>query len=657
MLTAVSGRYGNTVTYTYDTAGRKSTEALTISGQTYTVSTAYDAAGQVSGYTYPDGKVVGRTYSDRGQLATLVYDGTTIDTRAYDDGGRMTSSSYHNGVSESRTYNNDNTLAGISFTGAAIGNLTYGWDENKNKTSESIGGTMSGYGFGVGGSGYDSEDRLVNWQRADAALDQAWNLSLVGDWNSITENATTQNRTHGPTHELVSVASQSVTHDAKGNMTLIPALLRGSSQTPNQPLKMKWDFENKLLAADIDNGSTDDVFYKFDALGRRVARHSVAAAQNTVYFQSGQQTIADYTAGTTASSPTYTYVYASYIDEPVVRASSGGSVNHYFHRNQQYSITALTDASGAIVERYAYTAYGTPTITDASGITRTTTAIGNRYSYTGREWDETLALYQYRARKYDSAGGRFCSRDPIRYVDSLSQYISRMSTIGADPSGMISVELKHELNVAGCSGCGGIDQNVSISVGQVPGAVDGIRAAPYYLVQELCVKQSGRYCHSACGEDCEINDSRPAPKMDCCHVEVVGRVDIVGKKAILFQLGHNGKEARQVSSIPDNWSFDSLGESSCHSTGTMSKWSRLILIEQSQELENIEKNYIPQDNACGDRTIKMGPGLPQAKLVGKIVGKSAFFTKTDWNCCPLQNRKNACGPAENKTVPESAGVE
>jgi YD repeat-containing protein len=345
MLTAVSGRYGNTVTYTYDTAGRKSTEALTISGQTYTVSTAYDAAGQVSGYTYPDGKVVGRTYSDRGQLATLVYDGTTIDTRAYDDGGRMTSSSYNNGVSESRTYNNDNTLAGISFTGAAIGNLTYGWDANKNKTSESIGGTMSGYGFDVGGSGYDSEDRLVNWERADAALDQAWNLSLVGDWNSITENATTQNRTHGPTHELVSVASQSVTHDAKGNMTLIPAVLRGSSQTPTQPLKMKWDFENKLLAADIDNDNTDDVFYKFDALGRRVAR--TASSATMVYFQSGQQTIADYTAGTAASSPTYNYVYASYIDEPVMRSTGSSGAKHYFHRNQQYSITAITDGSAA----------------------------------------------------------------------------------------------------------------------------------------------------------------------------------------------------------------------------------------------------------------------------------------------------------------------
>ena len=118
----------------------------------------------------------------------------------------MTSSSYNNGVSESRTYNDDNTLAGISFTGASIGNLTYGRDSNKNKTSESITGTMSGYGFDVGGSGYDNEDRLVNWQRSDSNLNQAWNLSLVGDWTSITENCSTQNRTHGPTDELVSVA-------------------------------------------------------------------------------------------------------------------------------------------------------------------------------------------------------------------------------------------------------------------------------------------------------------------------------------------------------------------------------------------------------------------------------------------------------------------
>ena len=96
-------------------------------------------------------------------------DSNTIDTRAYDDGGRMTSSSCH-------------------------------------KTSESIGGTMSGYGFSVGASAYDREARLVDWQRSDSILNQDCNLSLVGDWASVTENSSAQNRTHGPTHELVSVA-------------------------------------------------------------------------------------------------------------------------------------------------------------------------------------------------------------------------------------------------------------------------------------------------------------------------------------------------------------------------------------------------------------------------------------------------------------------
>ena len=30
---------------------------------------------------------------------------------------------------------------------------------------------MSGFGFAVGGSGYDKEDRLVNWERDDTNLD------------------------------------------------------------------------------------------------------------------------------------------------------------------------------------------------------------------------------------------------------------------------------------------------------------------------------------------------------------------------------------------------------------------------------------------------------------------------------------------------------
>ena len=57
-------------------------------------------------------------------------------------------------------------------------------------------------------------------------------------------------------------------------------------------------------------------------------------------------------------------------------------------RNQQYSITALTNGSGTIVERYADTAYGQPVFFDGSGSVIAASAEDNRYTYTGREWDE-----------------------------------------------------------------------------------------------------------------------------------------------------------------------------------------------------------------------------------------------------------------------------
>lgn len=242
-----------------------------------------------------------------------------------------------------------------------------------------------------------------------------------------------QNRTHGPTHELLTVASQSVEHDAKGNMTVIPAVLRPGSD----PLKLKWDFENKLRAADIDDDGNDDIYYRFDALGRRVARDD--GTDHVIFYQFGQQTLADYAAGAAANNPTYTYIFASYIDEPVMRGGSGGL--RYYHRNQQYSITALTDGGGTIVERYAYTAYGQGSFHDASGTVQTASASNNRYTYTGREWDEGLSLYHYRARMYDAVAGRFVSRDPIKYRGDFGLYhfLAQTPLSRQDPSGLLAV--------------------------------------------------------------------------------------------------------------------------------------------------------------------------------------------------------------------------
>jgi RHS repeat-associated protein len=109
---------------------------------------------------------------------------------------------------------------------------------------------------------------------------------------------------------------------------------------------------------------------------------------------------------------------------------------NYYHRNRQYSISALTDNSGAVFERYSYDAYGNTTILHPNGSTvRTNSSAGNYFMYTGRFNQVELGLHYFRARWYDPALGRFISRDPLGFVDGMSLYRGYFVPEGVDPSG------------------------------------------------------------------------------------------------------------------------------------------------------------------------------------------------------------------------------
>jgi RHS repeat-associated protein len=232
-----------------------------------------------------------------------------------------------------------------------------------------------------------------------------------------------------------------VATDVKGNITTLPVNLRPAGSTT--AMNLNWDSDNKLRSAEIDANGTADVNFQYDSLGRRVARSGTGGS--VVYVQMDQQTIADYPVGGAATTPTFRYVYASYIDEPVVRKTAGtGGTLVYFHRNHQYSVTAVTTSAGAIAERYAYTAYGLPTILDASGLPLTpqSSTLSNRYTYTAREWDATLGLHHFRARWMSPSAGRFLTRDPIGYVDGLSLYRVYFHSQSADPLGEYQVTVQ-----------------------------------------------------------------------------------------------------------------------------------------------------------------------------------------------------------------------
>ena len=112
------------------------------------------------------------------------------------------------------------------------------------------------------------------------------------------------------------------------------------------------------------------------------------------------------------------YIWGNYIDELLVMNDDAGDNSDYFVcRDHLFSPQTLVDGTGAIVERYDYDAYGSPTIYTEDGdddtwftsddTTATVSAIGVSYLFTGREYDSlddgSLALQYSRARYYSGA--------------------------------------------------------------------------------------------------------------------------------------------------------------------------------------------------------------------------------------------------------------
>jgi len=133
------------------------------------------------------------------------------------------------------------------------------------------------------------------------------------------------------------------------------------------------------------------------------------------------------------------YVYGSYVDELLAILPASGVVGErkFVHANHLYSVAALTDNTGAVVERYRYDAYGQRIVLAGDGVTlRWGSSHGNQVGFTGRYLDKETGLWYFRARYYSGSLGRFVNRDPLRYVDGMSLYRAYYVPNRLDPSGM-----------------------------------------------------------------------------------------------------------------------------------------------------------------------------------------------------------------------------
>jgi RHS repeat-associated protein len=119
------------------------------------------------------------------------------------------------------------------------------------------------------------------------------------------------------------------------------------------------------------------------------------------------------------------------IDELLARTDSGGSTAWYL-QDKLRTIRDIVNSPGSSLYNAVYDSFGKASSETGAG--------GDRFKFTGWEYDAETAKYYFRARYYDPAAGRFSELDPLgfeAYDTNLFRYVGNSPTTFTDPTGMV----------------------------------------------------------------------------------------------------------------------------------------------------------------------------------------------------------------------------
>jgi RHS repeat-associated protein len=166
----------------------------------------------------------------------------------------------------------------------------------------------------------------------------------------------------------------------------------------------------------------------------------------TYYLYTGQQLL-ETRVGTTSDTPQtaaiqYQYVWSpTGLNVPILRDTyADGAVvsadRLYYLTDANNNVTAVTDDTGAVQERYSYDAYGNATIYDADWVERSSSSVNNTLLFAGMFVDPTTGLYYARARWFNPSTGAFITQDPAQAETNLYGYAGNDPISESDPTGL-----------------------------------------------------------------------------------------------------------------------------------------------------------------------------------------------------------------------------
>ena len=398
-------------TYSYDHAGRL-----------LTVKHKLDALGEVT--------LVNNVYDDLGRLQSKSLHGSAVNKQTYAynirnwltgvSGSKFTQNLYYNtgngvvkynGSISSMTWKsgNESTVRGYKFTYDGLDrmlNATYGEtasiSTNANRFSENV-------------TGYDKNGNIKGLQRYGQLSSTSYGLidnltlTLNGNQLSCVEDAVST-AAYGTNTAFVNGASVAgeYAYDANGNLT--KDLNKGITD-------IQYNVLNLPSTVSFSDGST--ITYTYGADGTKL---------RTVHKIGSTTTTTDYCGNVIYENGTQKLLLT---EEGYINLT-GTQQYHYYLKDHQGNNRVVINQSGTVEETNHYYPFGG--VFGTAGNTQP-------YKYNGKELDTKKGLnwYDYGARHYDAALGRFTTNDPLAekyYSMSPYTYCADNPVKFIDPNGM-----------------------------------------------------------------------------------------------------------------------------------------------------------------------------------------------------------------------------
>ena len=318
---------------------------------------------------------------------------------------------------------------------------------------------------------YDQIDRLKQMDRGTLGAQkdqisslnfaQCWSLDPTGNWQGFKEDDDgdsswdlEQTRTSNKVNEITDItettgpAWQTPAYNRAGNMTTIP-----KPSDPTIAYTATYDPWNRLVK--LEDGEDPVAEYRYDAAKRRIVKKtytggSLDETRHFFYTEPNKWQVIEErqeSAGAMSTDPDRQFIWGQrYVDDLILRDRDttdppNGTLDErlYAQQDANWNVTSLSATDGAIQERYAYDAYGTPRILTPSFTTRATSNHAWEILYAGYRFEGETEMYQVRNRVLRPELG-WVQRDPIGYAANdanLYRYVRSSPTMHVDPLGTL----------------------------------------------------------------------------------------------------------------------------------------------------------------------------------------------------------------------------